>query len=183
MGVIQQSVNNMIGATTQAVGIGKAIGAMNKQAEAEQAKAAEAAKANMLETNKAKEEHMNEVAKIQKEYNDEVGKPLASTARELKVAKKEQEAASAEFSDAMTRGTESDEWFPPRKPATEAELEDLAGKATIAKSRLNDIQELSRTQKSAYKKRQAELQKRLDLINQKGALYGIAPGTLKGGKK
>lgn len=182
MGVIQQSVNNMIGATTQAVGIGKAIGAMNKQAEAEQAKAAEAAKANMLETNKAKTEHMNEVDKIQKDYAKE-SQDLASTANELKKAKEEFTAASAEFNDAFTRGTESDPWFPPRKPATEQELDDLAGKASIAKDQLNNHQNLHRAQKSAFKKRQAELQERLDLVNQKGALYGIAPSTLKGGKK
>jgi len=168
MGAIQQSINSALSAAGQAAGVAKGISELNKK--------------NELEVNKAKEEHINEVNEIRKEYNEEVVQPLASTARELRAAKKEQKAASAEFADAMTRGTELDEWFPPRKPATEEELDDLAGKATIAKDHLNSIQELSRTQKKAYKKRQAELQKKLDLVNERGALYGITPDTLKEGK-
>lgn len=169
MGVIQNSINQIVGSTTQAAGIAKGISELKKK--------------NELEVNKVKGENMTEVAGIQKEYNEDVVKPLTSTARELKKAKEEQKAASAALADATVRGTESDPWFPSRKPATQQELEDLAGKVSLADTHVKSYQELQKAQKSALKKRKAELQERLDLVNQKGALYGIAPAELKGGKK
>lgn len=168
MGTIQGSINSALGSVGQMAAVGKGVKELEKS--------------NTLAKANAEMAHIDAVQQIKGEYK-EAEVPLKKAKAELKEAKAEYTEANEAFNDAAFY---NERYFPPRYVSPE-ELEDLAGKATIAKARLNEAQEAKKIRQTEFNARKKALKEKLDVVNTKAGLFGIEPATLtgkpKGGKK
>lgn len=163
MGTIQQSINSMLSSTAQVLGIHRAAKEMHR--------------ANELRDIEGKKGVIDEQEKVLGEYQD-IDSANKATNRHFKEAKSEHEEALDEYNRAQNWGNEMVGQGPSAR-----DIEDLAGKAMQSEDNLKEMQRLKKAQNQAFRERKAQLQQRLDLINEKANMYGVPETTLKGGKK
>lgn len=156
MGAIQQSVNAAINTATTAAAVGKGIASYGKQKEAELKK---------------------EQAELTKAENERIAGQQSVVAQAEELQKKVQESKTA--------GTELDIELSKANTDKINANGDMK-KFWAAEARVKELKKQKKLQKELFDSRMEGFRKENELINQRGALYGMEPIDVlneKGGKK
>ena len=155
MGAIQQTINSALRTATTAAAVGKGVAYYGKQKEAEL---------------------KGEQAELTKAENERIAGQQSVVAQAQELQKKVQEN--------QTAGSELDLEISKAKSEVINALGD-AKKTQTAQAKLKELQKQKKIQKVMFESRMEGFRKENELINQRGALYGMEPIDVlnEGGKK
>lgn len=155
MGAIQQSINSALKTATTAAALGRGVGYYDNQKE--------------VELNKKK-------AELTKAENEKIAGQQSVVAQAQELQKKVQEN--------QTAGSELDLEISKAKSEVINAFGD-AKKTQLAQARVKELQKQKKIQKVLFESRMEGFRKENELINQRGALYGMEPIDVlnEGGKK
>lgn len=168
MGVIQQSINTMIGTTTQAVGIAKGVEAIKKQAAAEEQKATLQkldAESEFLKGEAQRNEELENLNKYKEKSKIEADK----AAEEAKIKQEDVDILSGVFEANDREG---------QKLIRESEE-----KAKLAQAVAKAKQKEKLSNYKYVRERQKYLERQSQIAQERAGVYGLDVNTLKGGKK
>lgn len=175
MGVIQNSINQIIGSTTQAAGIVRIGKEMKKQAEAEEKKAAAEEQKATLQRLDAEGEYL----KGESERNQELGN-LNKTQEKAKIEadKAAQIAKDKEDDVNVLKGV-----FPKDDMEGQKLVRESEEKAKLAKAVSKAKQKEKLSIYKQIRERKEYLERQGQIAEQRARVYGLDVDALKGGKK
>lgn len=168
MGVIQQSLNNMISTTAQAVGIGKGVEAMKKQAAAEEKKATLQkldAESDFLKGESERNQELENLNKFREQSKIDADKAA-------------EDAANKEEAVDVFKGI-----FFPDDPEGQKIIRESEEKAKLAQAVAKAKQKEKLNNYRYVRERQQYLERQGQVAEERAKVYGLDINALKGGKK